>query len=131
MHELAVTEQIKEIALRHAEAAGAERITDLYLVIGDLSSIVDDSVQFYWDFVSEGTAAAGARLHFRRIPAEMVCQACEHHYSPSDALLCPRCDSGRVRVAAGDEFYLEAIDVEANSPGGDPVKEMSLQRSEG
>ena len=116
MHELAVTEQIKEIALRHAQAAGAERVTDLYLVIGDLSSIVDDSVQFYWDFVSEGTAAAGACLHFRRIPAEMACQACGHQYSPDEALLCPRCESGRVRVVAGDEFFLEAIEVDASSP---------------
>jgi len=127
MHELAVTEQIKEIALRHARAAGAERVTDLYLVIGDLSSIVDDSVQFYWDFVSEGTAAAGARLHFRRIPAEMACQACGHDYSPGEALLCPRCDSGRVRIVAGDEFYLEAIDVEAGSPAGTPVGEPTSE----
>lgn len=134
MHELAVTEQIREIALRHAEAAGAERITDLYLVIGNLSSIVDDSVQFYWDFVSEGTVAAGARLHFRRIPAEMACGACGSRYSPNDALPCPRCDSGRVRVVAGDEFYLEAISVEAGSPAGEPVAETtngetSFQRS--
>ena len=112
MHELAVTEQIRDIALRHAQEAGAAQITDLYLVIGDISSIVDDSVQFYWDFVSEGTAAAGARLHFRRIPGEMACQACGAHYSPDDGLLCPRCDSGRVRVVTGDEFFLEAIDVE-------------------
>lgn len=136
MHELAVTEQIKEIALRHAEAAGAERITDLYLVIGDLSSIVDDSVQFYWDFVSEGTAAAGARLHFRRIPAEMACQACGHRYSPEDALLCPRCDSERIRVVAGEAFYLEAIEVEGGSLGDEAVgrtnvDEPTFMRSEG
>lgn len=136
MHELAVTEQIKEIALRHAEAAGAERITDLYLVIGDLSSIVDDSVQFYWDFVSEGTAAAGARLHFRRIRAEIACQECGHHYTPDEGLLCPRCDSDHVRIVAGEEFYLEAIDVEAHSPAGEPVaetasRETTFRRSEG
>lgn len=140
MHELAVTEQIKEIALRHAQAAGAERVTDVYLVLGDLSSIVDDSVQFYWEFVSEGTAAAGARLHFRRIAAEMACRACGHHYSPDDALLCPRCESSRVSVVAGEEFYLEAIEVEAcpstegqvkaRSPNGEQESEISM-RSEG
>ena len=111
MHELFVTEQIRDIAVRHAENAGAARVTNLYLVIGELSSIVDDSVQFYWDFVSEGSIAEGAQLHFRRIPAEMVCQGCGTHFSPREALTCPACDGSDVRVVAGEEFFLEAIDV--------------------
>ncbi len=35
MHELAITESVLEIALRHGHAAGATRITDLHLVIGE------------------------------------------------------------------------------------------------
>ncbi len=95
MHELSITESILEITLRYAEEAAAARVTDLYLVIGDLSSVVDESVQFYWDFISEGTVAYGAMLHFRRIPGELACQACGHHYSPNDQLTCPVCDSER------------------------------------
>ena len=112
MHELSVTESILEIALRHAGEAGAGRITDLHLVIGELSTIIDESVQFYWDFVSEGTAAAGATLHFRRVPAQLTCQSCGHSYSPREALPCPACGSEDIRVVAGEEFFLEAIDVE-------------------
>jgi len=111
MHELTVTENILNIALRHAADAGAAQITDLYLVVGQLSSVVDDSVQFYWDFVSKETPAAGARLHFRRIPGALSCQACGHTYPFGDAFECPACGSGQVRVSAGEEFYLEAIDV--------------------
>ena len=58
MHELSVTEALLEIALRHAQAAQARQITGLHVVIGQLSSVIDDSVQFYWDFVSAGTLAA-------------------------------------------------------------------------
>lgn len=111
MHELAITESILEITLRHAEEAGAARVTDLYLVIGDLSSVVDESVQFYWDFISEGSVAHGATLHFRRVPGELACQACGHRYSPRVQLTCPACDSENVRIIAGEEFSLEAIDV--------------------
>ena len=46
MHELAITENLLKIALEHAEKAGASSVTDLHVVMGELSSIVDDSVQF-------------------------------------------------------------------------------------
>ena len=58
MHELPVTQSILDIAVNQAKAVNAARITDVHLVIGQLASIVDDSVQFYWDFVSQGTRYA-------------------------------------------------------------------------
>lgn len=115
MHELAVTQSILEIALRHAEEAGASKITDLYLVIGRLSSIVDDSVQFYWEMIAEGTPAAGSQLHFKRLSLEIACLDCQNRYSPDDEdLACPKCGSTNVSVVSGEEFYLEAIDVESD-----------------
>lgn len=117
MHELAVTENILNIAIRHATESEASRITDLYLMVGELASIVDDSVQFYWDFVSEGTMAAGATLHFRRVAAQMQCQVCQHIYSPNESLPCPACTSTHSRVIAGEEFFLEAIDVDQEPIG--------------
>jgi hydrogenase nickel incorporation protein HypA/HybF len=113
MHELSVTESILEISIRHAEEAKAKHITNLYLVIGQLASIVDDSVQFYWDIISKGTIAEGATLHFRRLPAKFLCLDCSEQYNPgSDGFSCPTCKSDHVMVIAGDEFYMEAIDVE-------------------
>lgn len=123
MHELAVTESILEITLRHAEQARGVKVTDIHLVIGELASIVDDSVQFYWDMVAEDTIAEGAKLHFRRIPAEMECLDCGRRYHPGEGQLrCPECEHGRVRVIAGEEFQLEAIEVDSDSreDGGTP-----------
>lgn len=76
MHELPVTESILSIALKHAQAAGAQRVTDIHIVLGKFSSIVDDSVQFYWDLISAGTICEGARLHFQRLTPRMQCQDC-------------------------------------------------------
>ena len=114
MHELSVTESILEIALRHAQKAGATRIAVLNLVVGQLSSLVDDSVQFYWDIISEGTLAEGATLNFRRIPVELGCLDCNERYQPhSDDLACPACGSIRIKVLSGEEFYVESIEVQS------------------
>jgi hydrogenase nickel incorporation protein HypA/HybF len=119
MHELAITESILEIATRHAQQAEATRVTDIHIVMGKLSSIVDDSVQFYWDMISEKTICAGAQLHFERRPAKMSCQECGTTYTLAGELtLCPECNSARVKVISGEEFWLDSIEIEKDPKEG-------------
>jgi hydrogenase nickel incorporation protein HypA/HybF len=113
LHELSVTQAILETALHHAQQAGATRVTDLNLVIGQFASIVDDSVQFYWDFIAKDTLAEGAKLHFQRIPAKLQCLDCGNTYAPGDEILtCPQCQSTQVKMTTGEEFRLESINIE-------------------
>jgi len=113
MHELPITQSLLDLALAHAERAGGGRISNLYLVIGELSGIVDDSVQFYWEIVTEGTAAEGAVLHFQRIPIEFECLDCRQGFYPDgEAYRCPACNGRNVRLTRGNEFILEALDLE-------------------
>jgi hydrogenase nickel incorporation protein HypA/HybF len=113
MHELPVTQSILKIALGHAEKANASRITSLNIVMGELASMVDDSIQFYWEIIAKDTIAEKAVLNFRRIPAELECLTCSEKYHPADGeLACPKCGSLSVKVIAGEEFLLESIDVE-------------------
>jgi len=113
MHELAVTQSILKIALQHAEKANARRVTDLNIVMGELSKMVDDSIQFYWEIIAKDTIAEKATLHFRRVPAEFQCLSCSTKYNPGDEeFVCPKCGSTRVKIVAGEEFLLESIDVE-------------------
>jgi hydrogenase nickel incorporation protein HypA/HybF len=113
MHELPFVESILKITLRHAEQAGAQRVIALNLVVGQMASIVDDSVQFYWDMLSKDTIAEGAELRFNRIPAVYRCWDCGNEYQlDGEHLECPRCGSVRVQLIQGDEFRLESIDIE-------------------
>ncbi len=113
MHELPITQSIVEIAVRHGEHANAIRVTDIYLVIGQLSSVIDDSVLFYWDIISNNTICEGARVHFRRIPAELLCLDCNHSFTIPDGLTpCTKCGSTLVKIIAGKEFRLDSIEIE-------------------
>ncbi len=118
MHELSVTENILSIALEHATQAEAARVTVIHLVIGQLSSIVDDSVQFYWDMVAESTICEGAKLHFSRVAAMFHCEDCASDFNMDSRLSeCPNCGGIHTRLIAGDEFYIDSIEIEKKEVG--------------
>lgn len=114
MHELSITQSVLEIALRHAERAGARRIVAINLVIGELTGFVDDSIQFYFDFLSKDTLAQDARLNFDRIAPRARCHSCTAEYVPPDSRLwtCPRCGALGGEVVAGREFSVASIEIE-------------------
>ncbi|MFV9503494.1 MAG: hydrogenase maturation nickel metallochaperone HypA [Oscillochloridaceae bacterium umkhey_bin13] len=111
MHELAITEGIINVATNAADGRRIRRIT---MLIGALSSVVDDSVQFYFDFLSRETLAEGASLQFRRVPATATCLACgaSHDVVPPLPLECAACGSTQLRVTGGDQFLVESIEVD-------------------
>ena len=113
MHELVVTESLLELALKHAGNEHATKVTELFITIGALTSIVDDSVQFYWEIISRQTICENAKLHFERIPATFLCEKCGEKYTIGSELLpCPKCKSTAVKIVSGEEFFLNSISIE-------------------
>lgn len=119
MHELPVTQGILKIALDASERSGARRILSIQLVIGEMSSVVDDSVQFYFSQISRGTPAENALLQFRREPTNILCLDCGQSF-PACAPLpfeCPRCGGVHLRADGRRDFYVESIEVEDEDSG--------------
>jgi len=112
MHEMAITQTMLDMAVNKAREAGATAITQINLVIGDMSSVIDESVQFSFNFVCKGTLAEGARLNFKRIPIVVRCRSCGWEFTPAAAnWKCPKCGEAGIEVIAGQEFYMESIEV--------------------
>jgi hydrogenase nickel incorporation protein HypA/HybF len=113
MHELYATQAILEKAIKKAGEENAKQITNLYLVVGEISTYSDESVQFYWDQICKDTIAEKAKLHFRHVEAELQCMACFTKYKPKESeIICPSCGSAGAKILSGEEFFMEALDVE-------------------
>jgi hydrogenase nickel incorporation protein HypA/HybF len=114
MHELAITENILDIAARQAEQHGARRLTAITLVVGDLTGYLPDSMQFYFEVLSKGTLAEHATLLIKRQPTRLRCRACRFEFEPLTGMLwiCPACEAIGGDVISGKELLVESIEIE-------------------
>jgi len=117
MHELGVTQDVLKTVLRHAEENGAERVTTIHLKIGELRDIVDQWMQRFFDYLSKGTIAEGAKLAIERPPIRFQC-GCGKEFGvlatelmADQEILCPDCHEGSCTLVSGREFSIESIEV--------------------
>jgi len=112
MHELAVTQNILDIALSKATEAKAKKITRVNVTIGELSGAVPDCIQFYFDVLRQGTHAEDATISFNSIPARLHCRQCQSDFHPEDLpWTCPKCGSLSLEITGGQELFLESLEV--------------------
>lgn len=113
MHELSVVESLLSLALKNAEEAHAERILSINIVVGAYTGVVEEAMNLYFGFLSKDTIAAGARINYTHVPAQLRCRDCDILFPLSRRdYRCPRCEGRRVEIVGGRELYIEAMEVE-------------------
>ena len=113
MHELAITQNIFNLVLEEARKAGAEKVEGINLVIGEMTGVVSTCVQFYFDFISQGTPAEEAVLSFTMVPPKAQCRDCDKLFELKEFdWTCPYCAGNRLQIVAGKELFIESIEVE-------------------
>ena len=117
MHELQVTESIVNIVFMHANAK-ANRVTKVltvHLKIGELSDLENDWIQHYFDYLSKGTIAEGAKLKIERIPVVIQCNVCSHSFEVNikemKEIECEDCGSKKCQLISGKEYYIKSMEV--------------------
>lgn len=113
MHELSITENILSITLDNARQANATRVSSVNLVIGELSGVVDECVDFYFNLIARDTIAAGAVLNIQHQPTMFRCRSCTAEFSPREQdYSCPECHKTECDIISGRDLYIESIEVE-------------------
>jgi len=116
MHELSVTKSIYQIVLKHAKSGNVERVISVNLEIGSLSDLQEEWVQRYFDHLSRGTIAEGAKLKINRVPAIFHCNRCQRSFEVEsmleDDLSCTLCHSREVILVSGREYQVKNMEVQ-------------------
>jgi len=113
MHELSITQSMLDLVLEHAEKAEAKKVGKINLVIGEMTGVVEQCVQFYFPFLSKGTIVEGAALSCRMVPPKAQCRDCSETFELKEFdWTCPHCRSNTMEIIAGNELFVESIEVE-------------------
>jgi len=112
MHEQSIVESLLALAIEHAGKARASKIIRIYLVVGELSGVVEESVDFYFNLLSKNTIAAGASIFYMKTPARLRCRNCDTVFTSEKlGFRCPDCQEQQVEIVSGRELYIDRIEV--------------------
>ncbi len=115
MHELSIMGNILDIVLDYAGCSGARRVMKINLQVGEISDLIPEWMQTYFDFVSKDTIAEKAELSVEKVPAVLRCTSCgvEFGFTKEDwRFSCASCGSAEITIVSGREFRIVSIEVE-------------------
>lgn len=117
MHELPVTKSILGIVLRHAETQGVTKVLTVDISIGALSDLEAEWLQSYFDHLSKGTLAEGAKLRVHRSPVTFLCEPCAREFTATreelDTASCPLCGARDSSIVGGTAYTVESMEAES------------------
>ncbi len=119
MHEFSMTTQIVENVLQEAQKHNAKKVTEVHLIIGELTFLGAEQVRFSYDILVEGTIMEGSKLYIKEKNGVVKCSSCDYEgafmyednptlHAPIPTLSCPKC-GGIVSVVGGRECTIKSI----------------------
>lgn len=112
MHESTLARELVRMAVSHAEAAGAVRVTVVSAWAAETEALSEDTLRLHFAAVAAGTIAEGARLDVRLTRVAARCRACGATYEPDHhVVLCDACGSTDADLLGETGLGVSAIEV--------------------
>jgi hydrogenase nickel incorporation protein HypA/HybF len=108
---MGITQGILASSIDAARQAGADRICEIRISVGELTEVQDFALQFAFEALKQGTMADEATLSVTHIPATSKCNDCDVTYEHDRfEMLCPECGSFNVTPLTGRELRIDSIE---------------------
>jgi hydrogenase nickel incorporation protein HypA/HybF len=115
LHELPVIQSVLDLCIKHANVHAARKVITVTLRVGEASDLQEEWVQRYFDYLSKGTIAQGAKLIIERVPMVVRCKHCSQEVTvnlrEAQEILCPQCNAREFEYVSGREYRVERMDV--------------------
>jgi len=110
---MGITQGILAAAFDAAEGAGATRITEVRITIGELTEIQTFALDFAFEALTPGTMAEGAKLVVTELPPKSRCRDCGAEYEHDRfTMVCPECAGMNVELLQGRELQIDSIETD-------------------
>lgn len=130
MHEMGIMSGVLDSVNTAAQNAQAERVTKIILNIGEMTEIIQDSLEFAFQVMSEGTLSEGAELVIKTVTPHSICLDCGHEFDHDRFhRMCPECGSYSTSMTRGRELDIESIEVDL--PDAEPTLKESSDSVQG
>jgi len=98
-----------------AKEHNARRVVEIRLVIGQMSEVLEDAMEFAFETLTPGTMTEGAALTITRVSPKSRCLECGYEFEHDRyRFACPECDSLATELLAGKEMYIDSMEIEEN-----------------
>ena len=119
MHELSMATQIVENVLGEAKRHGAKKIAEVHLVIGKMTFLGVDQIQFSYGILVKGTIMEDSKLIIEEQDGVIQCSICGFkgpvpitddpaYHIPVPTLKCPKCGEA-AKIVEGKECTIKSI----------------------
>lgn len=113
MHELSIAQNIVDIIQENVKEENLRGVKSVKVQVGELSTVVPDSLEFCFSAIVSETPLTNARLDIQRTPFQVFCQSCQMILpSVGGIALCPKCGKSDTRVVSGTELHVVEIQLE-------------------
>ncbi len=112
MHELSLAENLLQIIEESALEQQFTQVKTIWLEIGQLACVEQESLRFYFDVVKQDSVARHAALEIIGITGKALCTQCDRQFAiAAYHEACPHCGSFALQITQGDTMRIKELDV--------------------